>query len=279
MAEFTLNNDSKKALQLDDNGDVIAIESLTSELKKCAMQFLSILFSFGRYSYLPCPKEREPLNYALFLSYFFDFYSNEYCKDSCNHKHVNNLFEKYPDSFYVDFLTGNSVLKRLVISFPETGKKKFVLFASKKGAVSIERSKMATGMILNEEGCKELSFGSATIQFQDCTADLEKSLNLRSFFENDKLHITFIIKENDKYECVKKLSPERSIYEVIQKRNFSGFNNDFIKNVDEQYKKLIDKDSPKYNGVNKRFIEWKRKGKLEKKIKNIISEKINHIIL
>ena len=101
MAEFTLNNDSKKALQLDDNGDVIAIESLTSELKKCAMQFLSILFSFGRYSYLPCPKEREPLNYALFLSYFFDFYSNEYCKDSCNHKHVNNLFEKYPDIYAV----------------------------------------------------------------------------------------------------------------------------------------------------------------------------------
>lgn len=280
MAEFILNDDSKNALQLGENGRVIAIETLTSELRKCTMQFLSVLFSFGRYSYIPCPKENEPLYFEKFLLWFTSFYSNEYCENGSNHKHVRSLFESYPDSFYVDFLTGKSVWKRLVVSIPETKQKQFVLIASKKGADSIKNSIATTGIILNNKGIKEPSFGSSKIQLRDCTTDLEKPLQILSFFANGKFHIKLIIRANSNFNCGEKLSPQnRAIYEVFAEQQFSGFNNAFIKNVDERYKKLIDKDSPKYNRLNERLIEWKRNGKLADKIKDIISGKINHQIL
>ena len=283
MAKFKLKNpESIDVLRIDVGDNVVDIKYLTPELKTYAMQFLTVLFSFGSKTFIPCPKEQKAIDILQFMFIYTLFFKSEYKMNVRKHKHVSKLFEEYPDEFYIDFLTGKTTLKRVEISDPSLKAPLLVLFGSKKGDDSAE--KYNAGVILNDIGEKFLSFGSSTLQFLDYNPKLTEPLKIQTTFKNNDFCVKL---KNVDYEYEKiliKLEPKiRAIYGVLYyKRIFydSWFETEsFCEEVLKQYKLVIENDSPKIENARKKLHEWREKKIIIKKVKKIIFEKINPIIL
>lgn len=283
MAVFKLTKESIGNLELDDNGKVVNIKYLTPELRTISEQFFKILFSFGRYSYIPYTTDK-PLEYSDFQRFYMMLFSKEYdSQTKGTHKHIDQLFSRLNDNDYINFLTGKSVVKRLVVSFLK--EQRFVLLASKKGDTienDIVKSVATSGINFNDTDKDwNLSFGSSTLLFQRFNNEIDKSFKIKTFVKERKMCIIPIGLEEEPNPII--TTPRnKAIYNVLYEKQTiygSWFNsNDFVKKVSEQYKREISDDS-KLDKMNKTIFVWKEKEILPKEIKDIIFEKINPQIL
>lgn len=284
MAEFKLTQESISNLVFDNKGTIVSIKTLTPELRKVSEQFLKVLFSFGRYSYVPCISINKPLEYPNFLNLYTLWFPDEYdYTQKGNHKHIDSFFSYESDEFFIGILTGKIKVKRLVVTVPEIKEQRYVLFASKKGDDSVEKSISTSVINLNDtDNDWNLSIGSSTLLFQKYNKETDKPFNIKTYVKDNKLCIEPI--EFDNFELDFISAPRiMSIYKVLyDKKIFSDgwfCSCEFIEKVFKQYKQRISDESSKLEKMKKKLIEWQQKEIISKKIKKIIYEDINPLIL